>query len=78
MHHGVEYHEHSYLVSLLFAAPFLLFINFFEVLKDHVVTSKLRMPDTAVARSTVPNESGSLNHKMLNVTSVMGTMINIK
>ena len=42
--------------------------NFFEVLKDHVVTSKLRMPDTAVARSTASNESGSLNHKMLNVT----------
>ena len=33
MHQVMEYHEHSYLVSLLFAAPFLLFIifsNFFS------------------------------------------------
>ena len=28
MHQVMEYHEHSYLVSLLFAAPFLLFIIF--------------------------------------------------
>ena len=34
----MEYHEHSYLVSLLFAAPFLLFINFsnFFLLVDHL------------------------------------------
>ena len=28
MHQVMEYHEHFYLVSLLFAAPFLLFIIF--------------------------------------------------
>ena len=28
MHQVMEYHKHSYLVSLLFAAPFLLFIIF--------------------------------------------------
>ena len=37
MHQVVEYHEHSYLVSLVFAAPFLLFIIFSNFISTCII-----------------------------------------
>ena len=39
IHQVMEYHEHSYLVSLLFAAPFLLFIIFSKIFSTCINSS---------------------------------------